>query len=423
MIPQYSHVTGYGLAVSTCAKIPGSAVRTLARAIAGAIALGTTVAVSATAHAGPCPDTGDCRPDPTATFCDPITCPIGQICWPVTYEQGTGDLLECECRSPNECYATYVGDNVICVGGCPTGEFCKAVEIDCDGDAHADFRCECVGVVPCTALPDGSGCSNTECPSPDPPDSCHPTEMYYDSSTGEYITLACDCGQCRVKPMPNGEAVCVTEGPDGCPDSPDECCEMNAEDTDGDGVDDTFLCECVDYSLGQNCLVLDLFDPPTCTGSCCNPSKTCLASVITSADGMMVHLDCSCDSPTACALDLSPPAPSCAGECTPGEPCLTGAYDVDGNGEDDTFACYCGLLPSDEACCLVGGSCADVPAQVCALLDGTPQGAGMTCGAPGLCEVEAPIPTVSAWSLAGLTLLVLTTGTVVLLKRRHAMVG
>ncbi len=73
--------------------------------------------------------------------------------------------------------------------------------------------------------------------------------------------------------------------------------------------------------------------------------------------------------------------------------------------------------PLPGACCLPNATCIVEDPQVCVSMGGIFQGEGTTCE-----EVECPepIPTVSEWGLIGLTLLLLTAGTIILAKRRRA---
>ena len=89
-------------------------------------------------------------------------------------------------------------------------------------------------------------------------------------------------------------------------------------------------------------------------------------------------------------------------------------------GQGGIFQGTCTTCANDVmgACCLPDSTCQDglTPAQ-CTALSGTHQGGCSVCtGAPGECP--APIPTVSEWGTAAMTLLVLTAGTVILRRRK-----
>lgn len=73
-------------------------------------------------------------------------------------------------------------------------------------------------------------------------------------------------------------------------------------------------------------------------------------------------------------------------------------------------------LPLGGACCLPGPTCTVEDSQVCVSMGGIFQGGGTTC-AEVVCA--KPIPTVSEWGLMVMALLLLTTGTVILGRRRR----
>jgi hypothetical protein len=81
-----------------------------------------------------------------------------------------------------------------------------------------------------------------------------------------------------------------------------------------------------------------------------------------------------------------------------------------------------GAQGAEGACCLSGGSCTVATESYCAANDGMYAGNDTTCAdgnGNGLADVCEQVPAVSAWGLAVMVLLLLTAGTV-LVVRRHA---
>ncbi len=77
-----------------------------------------------------------------------------------------------------------------------------------------------------------------------------------------------------------------------------------------------------------------------------------------------------------------------------------------------------GNLIVQGACCLRDGSCAITSSEDCLAQEGSFKGEGTTCD-PNPC----PIPTLSQWGLIVLTLLLLTAGTLVLIRQRRRPVA
>lgn len=73
------------------------------------------------------------------------------------------------------------------------------------------------------------------------------------------------------------------------------------------------------------------------------------------------------------------------------------------------------------ACCLPpsnGNDCVEMDASLCSSLDGRYDGDGTACAPDGEC-----IPTMSEWGVLVMLLLVLTAGTVVVMRRREGAIG
>ncbi len=75
--------------------------------------------------------------------------------------------------------------------------------------------------------------------------------------------------------------------------------------------------------------------------------------------------------------------------------------------------------PGDQACCLPDYSCADLATNSCTTQGGTAQGVGSTCACTA-CSLPAGIPTLSEWGLAAMTLVLLSAGSVLLMRRHCA---
>jgi len=78
--------------------------------------------------------------------------------------------------------------------------------------------------------------------------------------------------------------------------------------------------------------------------------------------------------------------------------------------------------PANEACCLPNYSCAEATPDACLGQGGTPQGVGTSC-ASFPCPVPVGIPTISAWGVVAMTLLLLAAGSAVLRSRFGVVSG
>jgi len=184
-------------------------------------------------------------------------------------------------------------------------------------------------------------------------------------------------------------------------------------------VPDTSFFTALADATGGSIVLLNDTPPPVTgpsifgfVGACCLPDATCQES-ITEAEcavlGGMHQGDAStcADATGACCLSDA----TC-------QDAITAAACA---GQGGTFQGTCTTCVNDVmgACCLPDSTCQDglTPAQ-CTALSGTHQGGCSVCtGAPGECP--APIPTVSEWGLAAMTLLVLTAGTIILRRRMN----
>jgi len=186
-----------------------------------------------------CPPCDDCRPTPDGQACEPAECPDStEQCQPrcMNYDPATGQntVVDCECRSDNECHAE--GRDLappMCVGGCPSGTVCEETTTP-NADGTIDVCCDCVPEPQvCEPKPDGSGCFDVTCPD-DPTDKCQPSCMLFDPATGQTTVTECECRQpeqCHVEPGDtSGTNTCLVRDDGGTAGLPPQGCEYESPD-------------------------------------------------------------------------------------------------------------------------------------------------------------------------------------------------
>ena len=266
--------------------------------------------------------------------------PMVDCCEPNNAQNGCEPVV---CPDPNEiCQPTKVQCGRVCIGGTNPGATCTS-NADCPGGGTCSATSAC-RVIDC------------ECRGPN---ECHAV----------------------INPPPVQPQVdCVG----GCP-VPGLICTRMAMDTNGDGVDDNFMCRCdpvVGDPLGVccdttgNCAVtlqsacpvppnLSFHPGATCVGpeACCLPNDTCamIEPVCCQDLGGTVIVNGVCTAPAACCNPLT-------GTCTNVDPLCC-------NGTSHPGA----LCTAVEACCFTNGSCANLDPVCCVDAGGMPAGAGTFC--------------------------------------------
>jgi len=116
-----------------------------------------------------------CKPLKDGSACAPFNCPVpplGQECLPTCMDiiPSTGQIKvrQCDCGSPNECFAQKVPGafDVQCVNTCPTpGDVCTETRTTDPLTGVITVCCSCGPVVAvCEPLPDKSACNDFICP-------------------------------------------------------------------------------------------------------------------------------------------------------------------------------------------------------------------------------------------------------------------
>ncbi len=291
----------------------------------------------------------ECGPDPTQTYCNPATCPaVDEFCVPIVIEidpvNGQVRVVECECVSHStggSCHVNYDPTTLapFCEGDCPPGQICTLFGKDVNGDGINDqFHCGCVpDTIDCGPTPDGLACNPIACP--DPTQVCTPKVIQVVPGALP-VVLVCDCidpvADCHVEYDAAQGPHCVG----GCP--PGQTCELRSIDSDGDGIDDTFGCDCVP-DTGTVC-------EPNATATDCKqtvcpiPGEICRPVLVTiGPNGQTKVVKCDCVQPDLdCHVEFDAAnTPYCAGTCPPGETCELLGLDINGDGIDDLFKCEC----------------------------------------------------------------------------------
>lgn len=187
-----------------------------------------------------------CDPAPDHLSCLPHDCPDpGDECLPrcvLQLDDGTYQIINCECRSPDECHLEWTpGTQPTCIGGCPPGFHCETTYTTTP--VGQQICCDCVEDAPeCVPTPDRTACEPHICD--DPNEECVPRCVRV-GPNGQVEVLDCDCR------------------------APDEC-------------------RVSDFAPG---------DLPVCTGNC-PPGQHCVSNLVIDADGT-IQLCCDCV-PNAC---------------------------------------------------------------------------------------------------------------------------
>ncbi len=268
-----------------------------------------------------------------------------------------------------------------CVGACPPGTTCVRDEF-VNADGSIDICCSCQDQpVECGPQPDGQGCLDTICPAAD--EICQPTVVQCDPN-GFCQVLECECRraqECHAELSTAGGPPVVCVG--GCPAG--EVCFQSMDDTDGDGIDDTFKCTCepepepcAPNPEGDGC------NPTVCP----DPNEVCVPTRVICGPGPAPCrvTECVCRNPALCHVELDPPTfPFCVGSCPNGLECVQRVIKL----PTDEFLHVCECEPPTEACCLAqtDGSCQDLPRESCVEMGGQPLGVGSECQAPEPCCV------------------------------------
>jgi len=288
----------------------------------------------------------ECGPDPTEQWCNPVTCPnANEVCVPIVIDIDPFNnqirVKECECLPAEACHVTYDPASLqpFCEGTCPTGETCELFGLDINGDGVNDrFACDCVpDSGECAPTADGQACQQTTCP--DTTQVCLPRLIAVDAATGESRIIDCDCmtdTDCHVALDASNQPFCQGTCPDG------QTCELRSADSDGDGVDDTFGCDCVPDTS-------DVCEPNAtrtdCKQTTCpTPGEICRPIVVgIGPNGQVVVEKCDClNVEEDCHVEFDAAnQPYCVGICPPGEVCELLGKDTNNDGIDDKFKCDC----------------------------------------------------------------------------------
>ncbi len=206
-----------------------------------------------------------------------------------------------------------------CVGECPAGATCTA--LDGDGDGTND-SCDCLSI--------GEPCGLTF-------PACGGTCTADDDPARDQLVCArrndeCECVNVETKACGETFPACAGQ----CPDGSGGCVSL---DTDGDGTPES--CECL--SIGTPCGLTF----PSCGGSCagCDPNLVC------------ARRGGGCECVPISTVPCGESFPSCSGTCPAGYAgCLSLDRDRDGN--DDTCECVATDTPCGATFPACGGSCA-----------------------------------------------------------------
>jgi len=338
------------------------------------------------------PPVTDCVPNPGGTACEPFACPVppvGQVCIAecIRFDAWSGKqtITNCDCQATTDCHAEFgpapVGPR--CVGDCPPGQICVETITQVIPGVF-DVCCDCVpDVTDCKPNTAGTACEPFTCP--DPSQTCKPTLISVDPLTLAVTVLQCDCvDKCYVDFLPAVGAFCVNPV---C-DIPGEICVPFAVDTDGDGVDDRFWCDCRQDS---NCDP-DTSSPTGCSATNCQlPGEECLPKCLEydPADpfGTQQVADCDCRSQFECHPEIiQGTIPDCVGGCPAPLQCVKTVTNDPVTGLD-TICCDC--VATTGACCIdvppAGPTCIITTAGDCANQGGVYAGDGTSCGVIDAC--------------------------------------
>lgn len=292
-----------------------------------------------------CIDEPVCGPTDDRKACNKVKCPgKGEKCVPraVIYNPLTNEfeIRYCDCGNPKRCHVELdpASDFPFCVGECPDGTVCELFSKDTDSDGIDDvYRCRCIPIQQeCGPTDDKTDCNDVVCPIAT--DRCIPQTIAWQQGTPAEV-IDCDCQNPERCHVEFDDAV----GPfcQGiCP--PGETCRLFGKDTDGDGVEDRWKCECVPVELECG---------PDPTAQACNPvacpdpAEICIPQLIEVdwLTGNVRVVECECQSPNECHVeyDAATSEPFCTGACPPGRICKLFGDDINGDGLNDRYRCDC----------------------------------------------------------------------------------
>lgn len=174
-------------------------------------------------------------------------------------------------------------------------------------------------------------------------------------------------------------------------------------------------------ALGDVDVVRFCSQPPIGTGACCIDATATCIDALSQTECEQQGGRYAGDGFTCVTAVFDPPCgqvqelPCCFADGTCGSVTSAGAC----TGAGGTLLAPGAACTAPEACCLPDETCIEVDPLCCEASGGTPQGAGSTC-TDSLCVTTQPVPTVSSWGLAILTLLLLAGAKLVLRNRREA---
>lgn len=312
----------------------------------------------------------DCRP--TQLKYDPMT------------EQYTAE--HCACINEKECYLEVkaVGPPfpdtlyVVCRGlHCPgTNSPCQLTTTN-NADGTSTYDCCPPG---CGPLSDGSACQNTTCV--DAGDTCKPTELLHNLTTGQITVTKCDCvseEECYFNITDSGQFSCSANI---CPGMNEPC--LGTKIPNGDGTETIFCCpkeQPPKFCPLPNQIAPDpcesFAQQPECLG---NDPDECLPKCVEIVDDgdpstppYPVGTECTCADSSCCGtvtVDVFP-GPEygllCLGSCQPGCPEMGGKCVLVLNGTVIGQVGVQGLAIGDTVCCkcVQTGACCDTLNGVC----------------------------------------------------------
>lgn len=250
----------------------------------------------------------ECGPAFGGQSCLPTICPnAGEECLPrciLILDDGTIQIIDCECRSVDECHLEWSpGTQPVCVGDCPPGFRCETRTFATP--IGTQICCDCVPDPDCEPTDDLTDCKPHICP--DPTEQCVPRCVRV-GPNGQVEVLDCDCRR------------------------PDEC-------------------RVSDFAPG---------DLPICTGNC-PPGQVCVENLIVLADGTVeLCCDCAdveCDCPGDIngdgirdGLDIGGFVRCLLGNPLPGDNCSCADVDEDGDVDIDDATFLVAVILSKAPC-------------------------------------------------------------------------
>ncbi|MGD2111694.1 MAG: IPTL-CTERM sorting domain-containing protein [Phycisphaerae bacterium] len=209
-----------------------------------------------------------------------------------------------------------------------------------------------------------------------------------------------------------------------CGEVPGACCEIGGDCADGVNETDCTSAGGVFHGEGTDCADV------TCEEACCFLPTGCLDLTVPDCD---VASGFNQGPGTTCATAVCFPTGAC---CDRDGTCADGVLDSECEGLGGTFqgdGTLCSELTCpqpDGACCLSNGNCLVLTEADCGVIPDASWPAAFTdCtdddenGTADACESPLDIPTVSEWGIVSMALLMITAGTVVLVRRRGVAVA